>query len=384
MNILLTCAGRRNYLVEYFRAALRGGGQVFAADACIDASALQAADRAFVVPALDHPDYFDHLLSICEQNGVGLLVSLNDLELLPLARQRDRFLRVGTLPVISSPEVVNTCFDKWLTLQFLQKANLPFPPTYLTLAEARDALSRQEIAFPLVVKPRWGTGSIGVEFPADEEELELTYRLVRKKLHRTILARPSAADLERSVLIQAKLEGQEYGLDVVNDLNGQYVTTFIKRKSAMRAGETNQAATTEDYRLQRLGENIGRELRHVGNLDCDVFLTHEKCYLLEMNPRFGGGYPFSHIAGANLPAALIAWASGEVPDARWLRIKSNVKAAKYDNLLVMEEVRDSALDLLQLPPLSVLNSHRGPAPTATQNGAHRIAKLKETNNEFGA
>ena len=31
---------------------------------------------------------------------------------------------------------------------------------------------------------------------------------------------------------------------------------------------------------------------------------------LEMNPRFGGGYPFSHTLGANFPLAIIEWCSG--------------------------------------------------------------------------
>jgi carbamoyl-phosphate synthase large subunit len=59
--------------------------------------------------------------------------------------------------------------------------------------------------------------------------------------------------------------------------------------------------------------------------------------VLEMNPRFGGGYPFSQIAGANLPAALIAWANGERVDTRWFEIEPNVTASKYDRLVVIEK-----------------------------------------------
>jgi carbamoyl-phosphate synthase large subunit len=55
-----------------------------------------------------------------------------------------------------------------------------------------------------------------------------------------------------------------------------------------------------------------------------------------MNPRIGGGYPFSHIAGANLPAALIAWASGQTPDRAWFNIRPNVAASRCDDLLVIK------------------------------------------------
>ena len=30
--------------------------------------------------------------------------------------------------------------------------------------------------------------------------------------------------------------------------------------------------------------------------------------MLEINARFGGGYPFSHIAGVDLPSAIVKWA----------------------------------------------------------------------------
>jgi len=55
-----------------------------------------------------------------------------------------------------------------------------------------------------------------------------------------------------------------------------------------------------------------------------------------MNPRLGGGYPFSHMAGANLPAALVAWANREQPDAHWLQVEPNIMASKYDELVVMD------------------------------------------------
>ena len=140
-------------------------------------------------------------------------------------------------------------------------------------------------------------------------------------------------------MIQERLHGQEYGLDVVNDLDGHYVTTFAKRKLAMRDGETDRACTEAHEGLLRLGEALGRTLKHRGNLDCDVFVSGNDCYVLEMNPRFGGGYPFSHVAGANLPAALIAWAQGQQPDPAWLTVEPGVRAAKCDRLVVSMEAQ---------------------------------------------
>jgi carbamoyl-phosphate synthase large subunit len=335
MNVLLTCAGRRNYLLRYFRQALRGTSQVFAADADPLAPAMQEADVAVTAPSFHQPDYVDHLVALCEKHRIRLLFSLNDLELPILACHRDRFSSVGTTPVVSAPDVIATCSDKWATHQVLTRWGLPSPKTFLSLTQAREALVDGEITFPVVVKPRWGTASIGIEYPTDDEELELAYRLTEIRTRRTVIAAMSAEDPERAVLVQQHLPGREHGLDVVNDLDGRYVTTFVKRKLAMRAGETDRAMTIDDEQLQKLGETLGRHLHHIGNLDCDVFVSDGQPFVLEMNPRFGGGYPFSHLAGANLPAALIAWASRQQPDPRWLSVRPNVVAAKYDRLIAV-------------------------------------------------
>jgi carbamoyl-phosphate synthase large subunit len=129
----------------------------------------------------------------------------------------------------------------------------------------------------------------------------------------------------------------------VNDLNGNHVCVFVKHKLAMRAGETDRALTIENDELEAIGATIGRGLRHIGNLDCDVLAGENGFATLEINPRFGGGYPFSHAAGANLPAALIAWANGAEPNADWLAVTPNVTASKCDRLVIQGDNADDSV-----------------------------------------
>lgn len=334
---MLTCAGRRNYLVRFFQEALDTKGLVFVSDTNSSAATMQEADKAFKMPPVNSPEYLDRLLEICQEHQIRLLISLNDLELPVLAKERDRFLKLSTIPVISKPEVVDTCFDKWATFQFLNKCGILAPKTYLSLDEARQAISSREIDFPLVIKPRWGSASIAIEYVENAEELELAYRYVYKKVQQTILADISAVDPDNCILIQEKISGQEYGLDVFNDFSCNYVNTFVKRKLYMRAGETDRAITVRDKQLETLGAEIANKLGHLGNLDCDVIVNPQGNYVLEMNPRFGGGYPFTHLAGVNLPATLIAWANGEVPDPNWLILQANVLSSKCDRLIVHQQ-----------------------------------------------
>jgi carbamoyl-phosphate synthase large subunit len=335
MNVLLTCVGRRSYTVEVFKQAAGDHGRVLACDSSPDAPALQKADKAFVVPRIEHKDYIDALLAICDDHQIGLLVPALEPELLLLATHRARFLAIGTVLLVSSPEIVATCYDKLATSRFLSNCGLGIPYTFDSLDAARAALLRGEITFPLVVKPRWGVSSIGMQFPEDDEELELSYQLTKKQIERSFLAEISATDSQRNILIQERLPGEEYGMDVINDLNGSYVCTFIKRKTRMWAGQTDRAVTVRNDRLEMIGQLIGEKLGQIGILDCDAFVTEHGCYVIDINPRIGGGYPFSHIAGANLPAALIAWANGQQPDAAWFRIRPNVAASRRDSLVVI-------------------------------------------------
>jgi carbamoyl-phosphate synthase large subunit len=334
MNVMLTCAGRRGYSVEMFKEAVGDRSSVFACDSSAHAPALQHANKAFIVPQIDQEDYVDTLLAICNDHQIGLLIPGLEPELLLLAMNRARFLAIGTVLLVSTPEIIATCCDKLAVNNFLSNCGLMVPRTFDCLAATQMALSQGNIAFPLIVKPRWGVSSIGMHSPDDDEELELFYRVTKKQIERGILAQLSAADSQSNVLIQERLLGEEYGMDVVNDLNGNYVCTFIKRKIRMRGGQTDQAVTVRDDRLEMIGQIIGERLGHIGLLDCDAFVTKNGCYVIDINPRIGGGYPFSHIAGANLPAALIAWVNGRPPDPAWFHIEPNVAASRCDDLLV--------------------------------------------------
>lgn len=262
------------------------------------------------------------------------MVPLNDLELPILADAYARFAAVGTTALVSAPEVVETCFDKWATARFLSQHRIPTPQTHLSVESALKAWESGELTFPVVLKPRWGSASIGVELAYEPRELELGFELAKKRLGRTILA--SASRSEASVLIQEKLEGQEIGLDVINDLSGQYRSTCARVKLGMRAGETDRARTVDTVELSELGRRIGEGLGHRGILDCDMFICDGKLSVLEMNPRFGGGYPFSHAAGANIPGALVRWLKGESVSEEWLKVSPGITAAKCDGLVLIK------------------------------------------------
>lgn len=298
----------------------------------LSAPALQVADVKIQVPAVYDSKYIDITLDICKEQKIDALISLNDLELPILAENKAKFEVLGVTVIVSDPDVIDICFDKYKTAQWVESIGLNAPKTYVTLASAKEALTKGEIAFPLFLKPRWGSGSIGLETIDDMEELDIYYHLLMKKIKKTILATASVGN--EYIMIQEKLTGNEYGLDVMNDLEGNNVAVSVKQKLAMRAGETDKAITVDLPEVREMGATIGSNLKHIGNLDVDIMQRANGDYcVLELNPRFGGGYPFSYEAGVNLPKAIILWVKGEPVDSAILKPEIGRMFAKNDYLM---------------------------------------------------
>ena len=329
MNVLITSAGRRDYLVEYFREAL-ADGRVLAADASESASALGAADEGFVLPAFTSGDYAPALLHLVRTQHVGLLLTVNDLEALVLAPLGDVLRAEGCLSMVPSLAVVRTTMDKVALARHCRRAGIASPHTHMSATDARRAVARDKLRFPLVVKPRSGSASIGMYVVHGPEELEAAVVL-------SAAVGPADAAGPRSapsgVLVQERLRGPEYGIDVVNDADGHYVTTLMRRKLAMRSGETDKAVTVYEPRLEHLGRQLSSSLGHRGCLDCDVIVQDGTPYLIDANPRFGGGYPFMHEAGSDVPGAYVAWAEGRTPAPECFTYRTGVVGAKSSRVI---------------------------------------------------
>lgn len=328
MNILLTSVGRRSYMVEYFKEALIGEGEVHVMNSSKLSPAFCVADKATVSPLIYDEDYIPFLLKYCTENQIKAVISLFDIDLPILSKNKNKFDKIGTKVIVADYDFVEICNDKWKTYEFLIGNGFLAPKTYLKVEEALKDIEEGKLEYPLIVKPRWGMGSIAVYEADNEEELKVFFDKTKRNILKTYLKYESLKNIEESVIIQEKLEGQEYGMDVMNDLNGNLISTSVKIKYAMRSGETDCAITTENNDIADIGRRLSGLSKHPANLDVDIFLVDETPYVLEMNARFGGGYPFSHLAGVNLPGAIIKWLKDETVSSKELTPEIGVKAQK--------------------------------------------------------
>jgi len=340
MNVLLTSSGRRTYLVDFFREALNGKGLVFASNSMMS-PALKKADGYGISPLIYSGEYIPWVLDFCETHEIGLVVPLFDIDLPVLAKNRKKFEKAGIKLAVSGLETARTAADKQAMCKVLAAAGIGAAKSVTNVNDALAQIGQGSLAWPLFIKPRFGMGSIGLFEADNEEELKVLFAKCEKRVRESYLKYESSACPEEAVLIQEKLAGNEYGLDVICNLDGRYQTTVVRRKLAMRSGETDEAlvlgADDPEYEtLCKLGKQLSQIFDIRGNMDVDVLMEANgkadasgiKPYVIDINARFGGGYPFSHLAGVDLPRAYIAWANGEQADPAWLTAKAGVHGYK--------------------------------------------------------
>lgn len=283
-NILITSAGRRVELVQAFidqSRRLISGAKVYAIDHRAHlSSACQIADKTSSCPRIDDPNYLEFLLNYAKKENIGLIIPTIDTELLFLSENKALFKKSGTDVSISSEHLIASCRDKRKTRKIFESMDIAYPKIY----------SKDDIAFPCFAKPYDGSCSIGTRALKSQKDL-------------------TPIILENPKIIFMQLIGADYSEYTVDAYfsNGHLKCLVPRRRLEVRAGEISKGITVKswlyDFLLSRFQFLEGAS----GCLTLQFFVDDQKkhCIGLEINPRFGGGYPLSYAAGANYPAWLI-------------------------------------------------------------------------------
>jgi carbamoyl-phosphate synthase large subunit len=117
---------------------------------------------------------------------------------------------------------------------------------------------------------------------------------------------------EERFVFQECMSGTEFGFDLLADFSGRYQGYLARQKVTMRAGETDMAKTLRRLPVNFSMSHLAEVLGVVGLVDVDFIMSAAGPQaIIDINPRIGGGYPFSHMAGARLPQYILQWREGE-------------------------------------------------------------------------
>jgi len=291
-TILITSIGKRVQLIEHLKKKFRIVG--------VDAGDINAgryfADKFYKIPKANEDNYIDVLVNICKKENVKGIIPLYEGEFKFLNEARDRFKGYGTILILSGEKVINICKDKKFTYEYFIDSKINLPKVYSD-AEIEKIINTEDTSkIPLFIKPVDGMGSNNTFRINNIKELEFFNHYVENNI------------------IQECIIGEEYTVDCLVDFEGNPIYVVPRKRIEVRSGEVVKSSTIKDERIINDTIEVIKHLNKakdkygfgtIGPLTIQFFKDNkEEIYLLEINPRFGGGVPLSFEAGADYGKAL--------------------------------------------------------------------------------
>jgi carbamoyl-phosphate synthase large subunit len=309
--VLLTAAGKRYDIVSCFARLTR----TIVADASPLAPAQYAAEVRATVPPMGDPDYVPTLAAICERYGVGAVLPLTDLDIEILAEARE----AGTLPaLVPSAEVAAATYDKYETHRLLGALGLPTPPTVLPDDDLRL------IDYPVMVKPRRGSGARSIHLARDEREARFFIDYV-----------------EEPVMVQRAMGGPEISIDCLSDREGVCLNAIPRTMLESRGGESIKGAVIADGEMVALGRLVVEALGVRGPATIQVFRDPDVGLgVTDVNTRFGGAFPapvYAALPGRTYPELIVAMAAGRHVEPHVGEFNSGMTFTRYYWQLELDE-----------------------------------------------
>lgn len=318
-NILITSAGTRVSLVNIFKTELQllfPDAKVLTTDLNPEfAPACRVSDGYFKVPPVLDDKYIPALLKIAKANNVGLIIPTIDTCLLKLSENYEKFKENNISIVISDTSLVKKFNDKKLTNEFFESKNIAVAKLF----------SKTDYELPLYIKPIDGSSSVDNYIIRLHDELH-HYHFRNEKL---LFFEYLDHDLHT-----------EFTIDMYFDKNSKLKSLVPRQRLEVRQGEVKKAITKDAF-FNQIIWNIFKNMRGLrGCITLQIFVNHStnKIYGIEVNPRFGGGFPLTYLAGANYPKWMIQeYLVGSVEIPEFHDWKKNLLMLRYDSEVLIPD-----------------------------------------------
>ena len=285
MNYLMLSVGRRGELMKDFRLSMEEGSHIIATDNSPYAPALYFADKQYIVPRIDAPEYIDTILKICKDEKINAVTTFIDPEIMLLAENREKFSAIGVEVLAPYEDSARICFDKYQMFKHLEANGVRTVKTWGSYSEVETAIKQGEVSLPVFVKPRTGSGSVGAREVSDMETLHAAFEQDPGLIAQELMTGEGCFDLDADIYIDT--------------ISHKPVAIFSKKKISTTIGGANKTISFKDEKLFTFIEEALKCFKFNGPIDADFFFKNGDYYLSEINPRFGGAYLHAYGAGVD-------------------------------------------------------------------------------------
>lgn len=251
-------------------------------------AASAVADAFVQVPLARAPNFLQALSDIAASYPGSHYLPLHDEEIGVAAGLAAEGRLPHGLELIAPPfDVVRRCNDKWEMHRWLTAKGLPSPKTALATAAALA-----EMRLPVIVKPRGGTGGVGVRSINDALELKGTD--------------------PGEWLLQETLQMPAVAINMFLSRNGRVFRSVCRVSLEMRGGVPMKSHIFDDPALAGLAESLARTLPLFGASNFEVMRDMGGNWrITDVNPRVGAATRMCATVGMDFAAANLADLWGE-------------------------------------------------------------------------
>lgn len=271
---------------------------------------LQASDYAEAEPELDEDEYVDYCLDFCKRHRIDVFVPR--LHMLAIARQIDRFDRLGTKVVVCRDvELLEKLMDKDLFYRAVRPTGILEVPDYRVVRTAEQFKTAYEeltaLGHRVCFKPTRGEGGVGFRVVNNErDELASLFGSVSRSVSYGDACRilSGAAEFD-DLMVMELLDGFEYSIDCLADPSGRLLAAVPRRKAGGRL------RLMEDVpELLEIARRVAETYKIPYNFNVQMKYKDGVPKLLEINPRMSGGLHVTCLTGINFPYLAVKLALG--------------------------------------------------------------------------
>ena len=318
MNCLMLSVGRRCELLKDFRKTMGDSGKIIATDISLTAPAIYMADKYYIVPEITDKNYIPTILDICKREDIQMVTTLIDPEIMVLAKHRKEFESIGVEVLAPYEKTAEICFDKFEMYKFLKNKNIRTVLTFGDIESFELAYKKKEIKFPVFIKPRRGSGSVGA-----------------RKVENLVALKNAMIEAPNLIIQEYMGDALDVDADIyVDTISGKIVSVFSKKKLETKIGGASKTISFKDNKLVEFVEAALKLFEFNGPLDMDLWYKNGVYYLSEINPRFGGAYLHAYGAGVDFVRMIENNINGKENAPEFGKYEENVVMMMYDSVVI--------------------------------------------------
>lgn len=229
------------------------------------------------------PELLEHLHTTVMQHRIDIMIPFVDGAVGAIARY---MLRYGDVwAPVGSLQMSELMFDKIAAANIFEENGIDIPRTYHKGAPR----------FPLIAKPRYGSASKGISVLRNTTD----FRKIKTAGGEYLLQEYIA-------------HSREYTVDCYVTQSGDIICAVPRQRLEVTGGEVSRTVTVRSQLIESTARMVLRRLGLKGAITIQFIEDTDtgRLYLMEINPRLGGGAVCAVAAGADLPRYILSEYAG--------------------------------------------------------------------------